>query len=154
MELLNTLSEVQPVTKKAKDRGQGIHELLKDKRDDLGLSQQATADRIGVTLSTYRRWELGGSVPVPEKRPSVASWLGLREPVFHDLCRQVQTDRGKTVKNVTRADVQKLRMEVEDLSALSSQLLSAVAALTERLGVEDGPAHEALRLVKPPADPE
>lgn len=37
--------------------------IVKRVRADMGLSQQAFADRLGIHVSSIKRWELDGGVP-------------------------------------------------------------------------------------------
>jgi transcriptional regulator with XRE-family HTH domain len=46
-----------------------LSELLKRRRTDLGLTQQQAADRIGVNVKDYGRWERGATLS-----PRVESW--------------------------------------------------------------------------------
>ena len=41
------------------------YEEIKQKRIDLGLSQQKFAEKLGVTVRTISRWERGVSRPSP-----------------------------------------------------------------------------------------
>ncbi len=42
-------------------------EIVKARRSDLGLTQRALADRLGVSQTTLSRWEAGRSTPSPEQ---------------------------------------------------------------------------------------
>lgn len=54
------------------------NEELKAKRAELGLSQQALADKLGVSRNTVARWEMG-SVPVTETAARLLKTLRLRK---------------------------------------------------------------------------
>jgi transcriptional regulator with XRE-family HTH domain len=41
---------------------------FKAKREELGLTQQAAANELGVAIATWCRWESGVSNPLPEHR--------------------------------------------------------------------------------------
>jgi DNA-binding XRE family transcriptional regulator len=41
---------------------------FKAKREELGLTQQAAANEVGVAIATWCRWESGLSEPLPEHR--------------------------------------------------------------------------------------
>jgi transcriptional regulator with XRE-family HTH domain len=51
----------------------GYPEAIKKLRADLGLTQQALADKLGVSFATVNRWENG------QTRPSQLSWSHLRQ---------------------------------------------------------------------------
>lgn len=55
-----------------------IHKRIRDGRLKLGLTEQAFADRIGVTRGSVQQWEKeGGTAPSRKHQPAVARELGL-----------------------------------------------------------------------------
>jgi transcriptional regulator with XRE-family HTH domain len=50
-------------------------EALKNRRKELGHTQQSFADLLGVPLTTYRDWEQGVTTPRPGHRPRLARHL-------------------------------------------------------------------------------
>ncbi|WP_048811776.1 helix-turn-helix domain-containing protein [Methylobacillus flagellatus] len=50
-----------------------IHERLKTEREALGLSQQALADQLGVSLRSQQNYEAGKRVPDGEYLAAIAS---------------------------------------------------------------------------------
>ncbi len=54
-----------------------ISELLRERRDDAGLSQRAAAKELGVSPQTYVWWERGAVMPKPTAAGGLATWLGL-----------------------------------------------------------------------------
>lgn len=53
-----------------------LHQLLKIRRTEVGLSQEQAAVAIGTTRLTYSRWEKGLAVPDPKWFDALADWLG------------------------------------------------------------------------------
>lgn len=55
-----------------------IHQRIRDGRLKLGLTEQAFADRIGVTRGSVQQWEKeGGTAPSRRHQPAVAKALGI-----------------------------------------------------------------------------
>lgn len=59
-----------------------IGRILKTRRTLLGLTQVEAAQRLGVTQSTYNRWELERAVPEAESYEAAARFLELDFPTF------------------------------------------------------------------------
>ena len=51
--------------------------LIKQKRQEKGLSQMQAANKCGVSLNTYRYWELGGTTPNEDNIKKLTIVLGL-----------------------------------------------------------------------------
>lgn len=49
---------------------------ISERRADLGLSQRELADRLGVPLDTFRKWEYGTRVPKYKAMRTLASVFG------------------------------------------------------------------------------
>lgn len=54
-----------------------FHEILKETRQQAGLTQAQLADRIGVAKSTYCNWEQGAREPNVLKLKAIAKALGV-----------------------------------------------------------------------------
>ncbi|GAC1367674.1 MAG: hypothetical protein NVSMB32_12740 [Actinomycetota bacterium] len=54
-----------------------IPELLREQREEAGLSQRAVARELGVSPQTYVWWERGAVLPKATAAGSLADWLGL-----------------------------------------------------------------------------
>ena len=89
------------------DMGQKIAK----KRKDLGMTQEAFADKMHVTRQTVSRWESGAVLPDIEKLADIASILGvscdylLKDEVtddgaapLGDVSRLLQSALGRTVR--------------------------------------------------------
>ena len=50
---------------------------LAQKRKDLGMTQNAFAERLSVTRQTVGRWEAGAALPDIDKIPDIAAVLGV-----------------------------------------------------------------------------
>lgn len=49
---------------------------ISERRADLGLSQRELADRLGVPLDTFRKWEYGTRVPKYKAMRNLAAVFG------------------------------------------------------------------------------
>lgn len=49
---------------------------ISERRADLGLSQRELADRLGVPLDTFRKWEYGTRVPKYKAMRTLAAVFG------------------------------------------------------------------------------
>ena len=67
-----------------------IPELLKVRRQELGLTQKTAAKKFGVDETTFRRWERGGRLGVIEHRRLLASFIGVPEDVVHESVGYLQ----------------------------------------------------------------
>lgn len=54
-----------------------ISELLRERREDAGLSQRAAARELGVSAQTYVWWERGAVTPRATAAGALSGWLGL-----------------------------------------------------------------------------
>ena len=45
-----------------------MSKAIREGRDRLGMSQEALAERLGVSRQAVSKWEMGTSVPSPENR--------------------------------------------------------------------------------------
>ena len=51
---------------------------LRALREKAGLTHEQVAEAVGVTVTTYYRWESGENFPKPELFPALAFALGLK----------------------------------------------------------------------------
>lgn len=68
-------------------KDQDLGRLVKSLRDQLGLSQEKLAARMGVTFSSVNRWENGHSKPSPlamQKIEELVIGLGEAGKELHD----------------------------------------------------------------------
>jgi transcriptional regulator with XRE-family HTH domain len=54
-----------------------LAERLKQRRDELGISQSQAARELDVARTAYRLWELEAAKPAPDRWRLIASWLGV-----------------------------------------------------------------------------
>jgi transcriptional regulator with XRE-family HTH domain len=54
-----------------------IAELLRERREEAGVSQRAVARELGVSPQTYVWWERGAVTPKATAAGDLAAWLGL-----------------------------------------------------------------------------
>ena len=53
-----------------------MSKAIREGRDRLGMSQEALAERLGVSRQAVSKWEMGTSVPSPENRRALSEILG------------------------------------------------------------------------------
>lgn len=58
-----------------------ISEIIKQAREDLGLTQEDLAEKLEVSRQAVSKWELGASVPSPENLALLEEVLGVSFPV-------------------------------------------------------------------------
>jgi transcriptional regulator with XRE-family HTH domain len=54
-----------------------LHEELRTRRTELGMSQAELADRLEISQQTISRWEAGSAAPGPRRIAELAAVLGL-----------------------------------------------------------------------------
>ena len=64
-------------------------------RDRLGMSQEALAERLGVSRQAVSKWEMGTSVPSPENRRALSEILGTDLQVERETAPPVPLRRWK-----------------------------------------------------------
>ncbi|MBV9594270.1 MAG: helix-turn-helix domain-containing protein, partial [Actinobacteria bacterium] len=50
---------------------------LRQRRQELGLTQTQAAQQLEVARTAYRLWEMEASKPAPDRWRAIASWLGI-----------------------------------------------------------------------------
>ncbi|WNX85761.1 helix-turn-helix transcriptional regulator [Agathobaculum sp. NTUH-O15-33] len=58
---------------------------MQNRRESLGVTQQAMADKLGVDRSTVCKWEADGTYPRPKFLPAIANYLNC---TIDDLYRE------------------------------------------------------------------
>lgn len=58
--------------------------VIRKRRERLGLSQYQAARLLGVDRTTYRTWELGTHMPRKYNQEELIRVLGLQKEVFED----------------------------------------------------------------------
>src|SRR6188508_3557239 len=53
-----------------------IAERLKQRREELGMSQSQAARQLDVARTAYRLWEMEAAKPAPDRWRTIARWLG------------------------------------------------------------------------------
>jgi len=53
-----------------------MQKKISERRADLGLTQRELADRLGVSLDTFRKWEYGTRVPKYKAMRNLAAVFG------------------------------------------------------------------------------
>ena len=54
-----------------------LADRLKQRREELGISQSQAARELDVARTAYRLWEMEAAKPAPDRWRLIASWLGV-----------------------------------------------------------------------------
>lgn len=81
-----------------------LHELIRASRQEHALTQDALAERAGVSVRQVRRWETGTSVPSGPRIAPLADALQLSPGALSELCKAPSNVRehGRRVRGVIR----------------------------------------------------
>ena len=71
-----------------------MSKAIREGRDRLGMSQEALAERLGVSRQAVSKWEMGTSVPSPENRRALSEILGTDLQVERETAPPVPADAG------------------------------------------------------------
>lgn len=93
-----------------------IAQAMRVGREDAGLSQQAMADRLGIDIRSYRRWENGESYGYLHRIAEIAHILDVPES---ELLAGVQPDDVMPPREALNA---KLDLVMEQLQAIQERL--------------------------------
>lgn len=77
-----------------------LAERLKQRREELGLSQSQAARELDVARTAYRLWELEAAKPAPDRWRLIASWLGVSVTTMllaEDLLTEEEAVRSEVV---------------------------------------------------------
>ena len=75
-----------------------LAERLKQRREELGMSQSQVARELDVARTAYRLWELEAAKPAPDRWRLIASWLGVSVTTMllaEDLVTEEEAARGE-----------------------------------------------------------
>ena len=72
-----------------------MSKAIREGRDRLGMSQEALAERLGVSRQAVSKWEMGTSVPSPENRQALSEILGTDLQVERETAPPVPLRRWK-----------------------------------------------------------
>lgn len=100
--------------------------LVRERRSELNLSQQALADIIGVTQSTVARWELDQTFPKPPELSPLATAL---EIPLESLLAPLEEEEARQPSGTTREQLQAVN---ERLERLEKNLEMALKLLRRR----------------------
>ena len=81
-----------------------IPTMMKKKRTELGMSQDAMADHVGVHSRTYQAWERDKCVPKSEMFPMICKLLGVSLLTLEKMCEQEKLRRKSDAKSNTRVN--------------------------------------------------
>jgi transcriptional regulator with XRE-family HTH domain len=77
-----------------------IAERLKQRREELGMSQSQAARELDVARTAYRLWEMEAARPAPDRWRLIASWLGVSVTTML-LAEELVTDEEAEMAEVT-----------------------------------------------------
>lgn len=72
-----------------------MSKAIREGRERLGMSQEALAERLGVSRQAVSKWEMGTSVPSPENRRALSEILGTDLQVERETAPPVPLRRWK-----------------------------------------------------------
>lgn len=129
-----------------------MEERLKTLRKELGLTQQAFSDRLGIQRSTYSKYELGTNIPTDAA-------INLICDRFHVSESWLRTGEGEMFVQVSRADELQRLIDAslsEESGEFKRRIATAIMRLTpEQLRICTDWIKETFNLVDAPAaDPE
>lgn len=78
-----------------------LAERLKQRREELGLSQSQAARELAVARTAYRLWELEAAKPAPDRWRLIARWLGVSVTTMllaEDLLSEEEAARSEVVE--------------------------------------------------------
>lgn len=80
--------------------------LLRELREEAGLSQQEAADRIGILRPTLAKWEAEASCPRGDILPTIAKVYGLKsiDDMFSDREKRIAGFTPANARQGTRND--------------------------------------------------
>lgn len=80
-----------------------IADRLKQRRDELGISQAQAARELDVARTAYRLWEMEAAKPAPDRWRLIASWLGVSVTTML-LAEELVTEDEATMSEATAVD--------------------------------------------------
>ena len=69
-----------------------ISEIIKQAREELGMTQEDLAERLEVSRQAVSKWELGASVPSPENMKLLEELLGVEFPAPEEAVPQEEAE--------------------------------------------------------------
>jgi len=78
-----------------------IAERLKQRREELGISQSQAARELDVARTAYRLWEMEAARPAPDRWRLIASWLGVSVTTML-LAEELMSDDEAQMAEVTQ----------------------------------------------------
>ena len=114
-------------------RKERLAERLLELRTNAGLSQEGAAQKVGVTVRQWQRWEQGESVPYPRNLDTIASRFGITVAEFFD--EPPRADIAATLAALSEriAELEQTANEqAEEMAEMQAALRDASIAQTAR----------------------
>jgi transcriptional regulator with XRE-family HTH domain/anti-sigma regulatory factor (Ser/Thr protein kinase) len=89
---------------------------LRQRREELGLSQAQAARELDVARTAYRLWEMEAARPAPDRWRAIAGWLGITVTALLRTAELLDQEEARQAEQVARA----AGMTVPDLDAQSA----------------------------------
>src|SRR5690242_21725306 len=80
-----------------------LAERLKERREELGLSQAQAARELDVARTAYRLWEMEAAQPAPDRWRLISRWLGVSVTTML-LADELISEAEAAAATVTEAD--------------------------------------------------
>jgi transcriptional regulator with XRE-family HTH domain len=126
-----------------------IADRLKQRREELGISQSQAARELDVARTAYRLWEMEAARPAPDRWRLIASWLGVSMTTML-LAEELVTEGEAAIADVAGSFVRSGRDWVKTGAGESGDFFAQAHALIAD-GTESGALSseqaEALRFV-------
>jgi transcriptional regulator with XRE-family HTH domain len=114
-----------------------LAERLRQRREELGLSQSQAARELDVARTAYRLWELEAAKPAPDRWRLIASWLGVSVTTML-LAEDLLTEEEAAQSDVVEVDFGRGGRDWDTVGAAKQgDFFSQAAALLED-GVRSG----------------
>jgi transcriptional regulator with XRE-family HTH domain/anti-sigma regulatory factor (Ser/Thr protein kinase) len=114
-----------------------LAERLRQRREELGISQSQAARELDVARTAYRLWELEAAKPSPDRWRLIARWLGVSVTTML-LAEELLTDEEATQAEVVALDFERGGRDWDSVGASKAGDFFAQAQALLKDGVRSG----------------
>jgi transcriptional regulator with XRE-family HTH domain len=122
-----------------------LAERLKQRREELGLSQAQAARELDVARTAYRLWEMEAAKPQPDRWSLISRWLGVPVTTIL-LIDEPSDDKTLSAASRRRADTES-RTVLNDPRSFFTAIRSIVQEAAEKRFTSSEEAEELLRIM-------